>query len=267
MKIYISTDLEGVGGVLAWREAIEEGPRYERSCKLLIDEANAAVEGAIEGGATKVVVIDNHWKGRNFPSEALNPKAVYYSGNDGHERFPEMDDSFAGLILIGYHAMAGVPGAILSHTWSSRLIRELCLNGKPIGEIYLEVVWAGLKGVPVLMVSGDEHACCEARSFLGNTIETVSTKKGGAREGGTLLAPSECCRLIREATTRVVAKPKKPAPVHLSPPFEIDLTLTYIQDADKKSAPWKPGQRIDAYTIRYEGEDINILLRQALDGL
>ncbi|MCX5776235.1 MAG: M55 family metallopeptidase [Candidatus Firestonebacteria bacterium] len=67
MKIFIFTDLEGVGGVHLHDEEISQGGKYyDKSCQLLTKEVNAAVEGAYLGGATEVLVCDSQSYGTNI---------------------------------------------------------------------------------------------------------------------------------------------------------------------------------------------------------
>ena len=61
MKIYILTDLEGVSGVVSFDEQTSpQGRYYEQAKRLLTGEVNAACEGAFQGGADEVVVLDGH---------------------------------------------------------------------------------------------------------------------------------------------------------------------------------------------------------------
>ena len=43
-----------------------------------------------------------------------------------------------GLILLGYHAMAGTPGAILEHSMSSKSIQNYWINGRLAGEVAID---------------------------------------------------------------------------------------------------------------------------------
>lgn len=62
-------------------------------------------------------------------------------------------DGADGLILLGYHAMAGTAGAILEHTYSSVEIQNVWLNGRKAGEVGIDVAIAAEHQVPVILVS------------------------------------------------------------------------------------------------------------------
>ena len=53
MKIYISSDIEGISGITAINQVLPGERDYERSRELMTQEVNAAIEGAIEIGATR----------------------------------------------------------------------------------------------------------------------------------------------------------------------------------------------------------------------
>ena len=75
LKVYISADLEGIGGVATPADAVlgrGDNPAYEHSRKLMTLEVNAAIAGAFDAGATEVLVSDSHWEGRNLDPELLD---------------------------------------------------------------------------------------------------------------------------------------------------------------------------------------------------
>ncbi|HEX5635117.1 MAG TPA: M55 family metallopeptidase, partial [Gemmatimonadales bacterium] len=84
MRVFISVDMEGVAGVSHEDQTDPVDPRhaaeYERARRLMVGEANAAVEGAFAGGATRVLVSDSHWLMRNIGAEELHAGAELVSG-------------------------------------------------------------------------------------------------------------------------------------------------------------------------------------------
>jgi len=73
MKVYISCDMEGISGVVAWKQAEMGNEEYKRCQKLMTRELNAAIEGALAAGASEVLVNDSHGSMRNILIEELNP--------------------------------------------------------------------------------------------------------------------------------------------------------------------------------------------------
>ena len=53
MHVYISTDFEGVAGIVDWDQILQGRYDYEMGRRLLLGELNAAIEGALEAGATR----------------------------------------------------------------------------------------------------------------------------------------------------------------------------------------------------------------------
>ena len=76
LKVLISADMEGVGGVSTWVvQAGSKGREYEKFRRLMTLEVNAAVAGAAEAGATEFIVGDSHGDGQNIDIELLDKRA------------------------------------------------------------------------------------------------------------------------------------------------------------------------------------------------
>jgi D-amino peptidase len=85
MKVYLSVDMEGIAGVVHELQTDPTNPAvaadYARSCRFMTGEANAAIQGALDAGATRVVVNDSHWLMRNLIADELHPAAELISGS------------------------------------------------------------------------------------------------------------------------------------------------------------------------------------------
>ncbi|HET9465408.1 MAG TPA: M55 family metallopeptidase, partial [Gemmatimonadales bacterium] len=180
MRVYISVDMEGVAGVVHEDQTDPTDARhageYNRFRRLMTDEANAAIAGALEAGARSVLVNDSHWLMRNLLAEELNPAAELLSGGPKRLSMVEgIDAGFDAAMFIGYHARAGTRNATIDHTYTSR-VYETRLNGEPVGELALNAAMAGVHGVAVVLVSGDLALAEEARALFGDGVETVVVK-------------------------------------------------------------------------------------------
>ncbi len=60
MNVYISVDMEGVAGVNHPNPTDSAHARYPAAVELMIDETNAAIEGALAAGAEEILVNDSH---------------------------------------------------------------------------------------------------------------------------------------------------------------------------------------------------------------
>ncbi|MBV5324062.1 MAG: M55 family metallopeptidase, partial [Rhodospirillaceae bacterium] len=56
MKVFISSDIEGTAGITHWDEAEKGHFSYQEFRELMTAEVLAAIEGAIEGGATEILL-------------------------------------------------------------------------------------------------------------------------------------------------------------------------------------------------------------------
>ena len=207
MKVYVVTDLEGicgVGGFDVWRydspgEAMIK--REERT--LWANQVNAAVEGAVEVGATEIVVLDNHSAGDTLPRSLLAAPARLIHGRGRSTWLPALDDSYAALLMVGAHAMAG-SGGHLSHTYSRRHIRRVRINGLEVGEIGLVAGISGSFGVPVVFVSGDDVATEEARQLIP-AVEIAAVKRSLSIGSCVCLPESEAVERIRTGVRQGIA--------------------------------------------------------------
>jgi D-amino peptidase len=256
MKLFITTDLEGVAGVLLDSQVGVQGAgaEYDRSRRLLTHEVNAAVEGALAGGAAEVLVDDGHASGSNFVFEELHPRARYVMGTARPEWLPGLSQGVGGAFFIGCHAMAGTLGAVRDHTMSTTHWHNLWVNGKLMGEIGLWVCIAGHYGVPCLLMSGCAKACEEAASLVPG-IETVVTKQGLSRYSAILEPAEKVQAMIRERAQAAMAKAKTIKPYRLAEPVEIRVEYNITGQAD--SVRMLPGrERLEARTIAYRGANI-----------
>ena len=196
LKIYVNTDLEGISGVFKFDQTREKDtPLNIQACEYFMGDLAAVVRGLRDGGATEVIVLDGHGSQAVIP-HMMEPGAKYITGRPrpGAGNLSTLDSSFAGMVLLGFHAMMGTPDGVLNHTQSSKTENRYWYNGVESGEMAQNALIAGYYGVPVIMVTGDEAATREAKKFFGNSIITVPVKKGLSREAA-ILYPFEETRL------------------------------------------------------------------------
>lgn len=205
MKVYIFTDLEGATGVFKFKQTRERGPEFTEAMRMLMGDIAAVAGGLKQSGARQIYVIDGHNGGNNFIPECMVPGVRYITGypRQGRPAFG-LDESFDGAIMLGYHAMNGTSDGVLHHTQSSSAESKYFYDGVERGEIYQCAVVAGHFGVPVMLVTGDEAACREARATLGEGLPSVAVKKGISREAAVLLAPEDARQLLAEGAKKAV---------------------------------------------------------------
>ena len=188
MKVYVMTDMEGVAGVIdSPNYCFPESRYYERGCELTTLEVNAAIEGALEAGATDIVVTDGHGHGAITPM-LLHPAARLLKGRPRPFQ-AVLDGSFGVAISIGQHAKSNAHGGHLAHSGSFN-VEDLTINGVSIGEIGRNFLGASYHGVPYVFLSGDLAAAQEAEA-LASGIETAEVKEGLDRGSATGLGMDE----------------------------------------------------------------------------
>jgi len=259
MRVYVSVDMEGIAGVVHESQTDPTTPafgaEYARFRRLMTAEANAAIEGALAAGATKVLVNDSHWFMRNLLAEELHPAADLVSGDPKPRSMVQgIDGGFDAALFIGYHARAGTPNAILDHTYADR-IHEVRLNGTAVGELGLNAALAGVHGVPVALVSGDSALAAEARDLLGDGVATVVVKRAVSRHAAQSVAPSVACRMIREEALRALQRKHAPYTIAAPVTLEVDFALTIHADmAEVCPGATRTAGRTVGFTHRDYGE-------------
>jgi len=233
LKVYISADMEGIGGVSTWdKQSSPKGADYEKFRRLMTLEVNAAIAGAYDAGASDVLVSDSHWDGQNIDPELLDRRArMVRAWPRPLGMMQGIDDSFAAAVFVGYHASEGQANAILAHTDSSTRFFEVKLNGVTVPEAGINAAIAGEFGVPVVFLSGDQTIGQEATRLLG-AIETAAVKIAGGFYSATMLHPEECQRLIREGVKRGVEKRRQLKPYKLARPVKLEVTFKRTVDAE-----------------------------------
>ena len=204
MKIYIFSDMEGISGISQSSHVEPGSVHYPLGCKLMEMDINACVAGCFKAGADGVVVRDGHGGGVNVNPLEIDPRAELIQGNSGACRFPGIDDCDA-LILLGYHAMAGTPNAILEHTFSSKTIQNMWLNEELVGEFAIDALIAAEHNVPTIMVSGDDKICTEASDLLPQVV-CCQVKTALTSSGAKLLSPQKAQKLITDKTIEAIGK-------------------------------------------------------------
>jgi len=240
VKLFISADMEGVAGIVHPDQTDNKHKEYDRSRKLMTDEVNAAIAGALAGGATDVLVNDSHGGMSNILLEHLHERAHLISGSPKPLSMMQGVDEGADVaFFLGYHAQAGTQQGLLEHTYSSGSVWQVSLNGRPLGETGLNAALAGHYGVPVALVTGDLAVCKEARELLGENVEAVAVKRSYGRTAARNLPAAQAQRAIREAAQRAMSAAVHPFIVR--PP--VTVTVDFVKTTHADVAELLPGSR------------------------
>ncbi len=193
-------------------------------------EADAAARALLDAGADRVVIWDNHGYGANLRYEQLDPRCEVALGVGFGRRWPGLDESFHGAVMIGYHAMAGAADGVCAHTYSFRTYRSWTANGRPVGEIPLDAAVAGEMGVPVICVTSDAAGIDEAAEHLP-WAQTVTTKRGVGNHGAFSRHPADVQNATYDAVRQAVDRLDRMQPFTFQRPVRIRIEY-------KRWAPW-----------------------------
>ena len=219
LKIYVVTDLEGISGVYKFAQTREpDTPLNREAREYFMGDVAAVVRGLRNAGATEVLVLDGHGSQAVIP-HLMEPGAKYVTGQPRPDVLWGLDKTYAGVVMLGYHAMMGTPDGVLHHTQSSKTENRYWYNGVESGELAQTAAIAGHFGVPPILVTGDEATCREARKFFGETCVTVPVKKGLAREAALLYPFAETRKALYEGAKRAVAA------IPQCKPYRLDLPI------------------------------------------
>jgi len=254
MRIFISFDMEGVAGVVDWSQCRPPGQPYEEGRGLLLGEVNAAIDGALAGGATEVVCGDAHGTMNNLDPSALHGRATYVSGRHKPLYMMEgMDESVDAVFFVGYHGSISGISSILSHTYNPSIITHVELNGRPTGESGINALVALGFGVPVAFISGDEQTVTEGAQFFPFSERAV-VKRSITRFAASSMHPEAAREAIHAGAMAAVKRMASMPPPDIALPAVLDI---HVQTADMAEvASWVKGvERTGTRTVQVAGDD------------
>ncbi len=216
-KYMIRCDMEGVSGVVSYEQAEPGRPEFAFGRKMFMSDLLALIDGLNAGGASEIVIYDEHYYGRNIDLDMLPENVTAICGKPPYR--PDwpggLDSSFAGLILLGFHSKSGT-GKLLHHSYEPD-ISDLILNGISVGEIGIETAIAGDWDVPLVMITADSAGVREAQSLIPGVVG-ISVKESLSAEGGACPSAKKNARLIREAAIAVVNDTPSSTPWKIADP-------------------------------------------------
>lgn len=259
MKVLISTDIEGVAGVYHPEQVRVGNPEYERARVLMTHEANAAITGAFDGGATEVLVNDSHGGFRNMPPDLLDPRAQAVQGKPRYlGMVAGVDEGVDAVCMIGYHSRAQGRG-ILAHTINSFAFARVYFNDLELGEAGIYGALAGEYGVPVVMASGDDVFIEEHRPVFPHAT-FVQTKRATGHTSGVSLSPAQACSAIRESVAAALMRRSTARPFVLAGPIAVRIQTQTTALADL-FCQWPTLRRLDGDEVGFDAPTVEAAVR------
>jgi D-amino peptidase len=258
LKVFISVDMEGIGGVIHWEDVSRKGKDYSLFRRLMTDETNAAVEGALEAGATEILVRDSHGSARNILPDRLHPEAILLRDWSGGllSMMEGIDETYDAVIFVGYHAREGTPDAVLKHTMTGKI--DVFINGKNMPEAGINGAIAGYFNVPVVMAAGDLAFVKQAQELFPG-VECAAVKEGIGK-AAKMVHPTKAQEMIKRKTKKALTNLKKFKPFKLNTP--ITMEIRYKDENDAARGSWFPGaKRTGERTVAYTHKDLMEVLK------
>lgn len=255
LKVFISADMEGVGGVVTGEQLTPQGFEYAKAREYMTEEVLAAIAAARERGATEIVVSDSHGNFQNLLIDRL-PKdvAVIRGGPRPLSMMQGIDDTFDAVLFIGYHSGTSNPAGVRAHTISSARLADVRVNGVSMPEAGINAWIAGHFHVPVVMISGDDAAVAEAEKIIGDLEEAIVKTSIGFHSARTL-TPEASRERIRDAVSRALANRGRFKPLPVKAPVTLEIQFKNYRPAEILA--YLPNvQRVDAHAVRFVAKDI-----------
>jgi D-amino peptidase len=260
LKVYISADMEGIGGVVSPEQLGPTGFEYARAREWMTAEVLAAIQGAREAGATEIVISDSHGNGQNLLIDQLPADIrVIRSWPRPLMMMEGIDSTFDAAVFIGYHSATTNVNGVRAHTISSARLTGVYLNGTAVPEAGINAAIAGHFGVPVVMISGDDAAVREAQALIG-PMEGAEVKRALSFHSANTLTPKAAQELIRQKVRAGIERRSQLRPWILRGPINLDISFKNYRPAEMLA--YLPiVERRDAHTVRYAGPNMIAISR------
>jgi D-amino peptidase len=262
MKLYCSTDMEGIAGVSGWEQVDARTPHpdyaiYRRYYTL---EVAAAIEGARRAGVDDILVNDSHGPMRNLLFDDLpSDIRVIFGNRKPYSMVQDCNASFGGAFFIGYHGAIGDLDAVLCHTYTPAVIYDLHLNGIRCSEATINAALLGAYGVPLLMITGD-RTTVEGVQAQMPWVHGVIVKESIGTQCANSISPAASQRAIAAGAEHAIANAAKAKPFVLTSPIEMRVTLAKTEQADYVSII--PSlERTGSREVRFVDPDIQTIFK------
>ena len=272
MRVYISVDMEGIAGVSHHKPTGRGDSEYPAAVELMVGEANAAIGGAFDGGATDVLVNDSHGGMYNLRPADIDSRARLLQGQKawsmvaGAAPGDDGSPSFDVALFVGYHARAGHPTGTIAHTYTSAPTQTR-LNGRPTGEYGFNALILGAWGIPVGLVAGDDALAVEVAEWLP-WAERVVVKDGFGTSAAASLHPERARELVGAGARRAVERAAAGELRRLEPEPPVTIEVDYHRPIHADFAALVPNaERVGDRTVRHLGPDASTAYRGFLAGV
>jgi D-amino peptidase len=252
-KIFISVDMEGIGGIGTPAMTSPTGKDYALGRKLMTDEVNAVIGAILQRGPAEILVNDSHGDMQNLLNDQIDPRVLYNQGAVKPLGMVEgLDSTYAAAIFLGYHSRAGTPNGFIAHTGTGA-VKGLWLNDIEVGEGELNAAYAGSVGVPVILAAGDSAFVEQFTRTV--KAEAVATKYANTPQSARLIHPQIVRERLVAATGRALGGRASAKPWVIAKPVKVRLRLA--DNLTPQILQAIPGVRqVDGFTVEFTAQNM-----------
>jgi len=258
-NILISSDMEGLPGVMTFDEVDKEHPDYQDSREIMTEEVKK-ISSILKKKQYASVVRDAHDTGRNIILKELDEDTTIIRGwnLDIKNMCYGINENTKGVILHAYHSAGGINASTVAHTINYETIEYIKLNGNTIGETSIAIYTCSLFNTPVFFITGDKGAINEAKSINDNIIGLITKEFDD-----TAVISKTPKRVLLEINDKlddaIKDLEKKPEIFNVKIPDELDFEIKFL--VENHQIMKKPGvYKLDEKTIRYQTDNFKNFL-------
>jgi D-amino peptidase len=169
----------------------------------------------------------------------------------------DLDESFAAVMMVGYHSAAGEEGNSLAHTLSLEAA-EIRINGVRASEFLIHALASSMLGVPTVLVTGDAGLMDEVKA-TNHHIGTCAVKKGHG-QSTVSMTPASACAAIAAAAERALRGDAAKCLLPIEDKWVVEVQYNNPVGASRHQ--WYPGAKhVGNRTIRLEAHAYFDVLR------
>jgi len=248
MQVLLHVDMEGTAGITSYRGLWPAWSEYwEVGRPALTADVAAVVAGLMAGGATAVIIDDQHASGvQNVIPEQLPAGALFLSPDEIWRA--QREGGFDAVFQVGRHARRGANHGFVPHTMLPGM--AVAIDGAPLTESHIFAYRAGL---PLLGIVGDDTLATQIDGPLAGTpYLAVKRSLGRGTATPAFDTPQATSDAIEAfARRRAMEWKERRAPVlPASFTFAASLSATAIERVDDRTGL----ERTGPHSVRCQAE-------------
>lgn len=261
IKVYISFDFEGLGGITQWSDVTKKDKEYKQD--YAIRQLRALLEPLKNH---EVTLSDSHAEGDNIPwtlTDNFSNIKLISGGIRKYYMMNGIDESFDRAIFFGYHSGVGERYSTMDHTYSSSSIHNIWINNIEMNETLINAAYAGIFDVPLTLVVGDDKLKKQLNPYF-KTLYYVETKRSLGRYSAEHKPMKLLLEEIKNTTENMLSKGKEQFDVFkFNSPVEMKIEFSDTSKADMvESMPLV--ERLDGRRVRITNTDYKVIFEALL---